>query len=67
MATWFIIFDIIEDSYLASFQDESQSQINKIESRLQVYNGILLGSVGLFAASEEVTNNEWNKIGRAHV
>ncbi|RMW36223.1 MAG: hypothetical protein EA443_00450 [Nitrosopumilus sp.] len=60
IATWFTIFDIIEDSYLASFQDESQSKINKIESRLQIYNGILLGSVGLFAASEEVTNNEWN-------
>ena len=58
--TWWTVFGLIEENYLNSFQDDSQSMINKIESRLEVYSVSLLGTVGLFAASEEVTNEEWN-------
>ena len=58
--TWWTVFVLIEENYLNSFQDDSQSMINKIESRLELYSVSLLGTVGLFAASEEVTNEEWN-------
>ncbi len=57
--TWWIVFGLIEENYLNSFKDDSQSMINKIESRLELYSVSLLGTVGLFAASEEVTNEEW--------
>ena len=56
---WFVFLDFIEESYQHSFLDESKLIIQKTESRLQVYNGVLLGAVGLFAASEEVTPEEW--------
>lgn len=57
---WFAFFELIESTQIKSFQEESHSLIQKVESRLQVYNGILLGSVGLFAASDEVTPEEWS-------
>ena len=50
----------IDRDAIAQFHNESKQVASKIEERLRDYALILRGGIGLFAASDKVTQQEWN-------
>ena len=50
----------IDRDAIAQFHNESKQVASKIEERLRDYALILRGGIGLFAASDKVTQQEWH-------
>jgi len=57
---WGGFYSLTEESRIHHFEDESGQIIVNIKERLDKYGNVLIGIKGLYAASENVTLDEWN-------
>ena len=58
---WSGFYALTEESRLRDFHDVSSDIVEQTRDRLERYNNVLVGIKGLYAASDNVTMDEWNR------
>lgn len=60
LGMWWLFSKNVENQLILKFQSDTHQMVSLMEQRLNLYKNVLFGAQGIFAASDEVTEEEWS-------